>query len=31
MSQQLFIEELLASHDLVNAKSQDVPLKLKSL
>lgn len=30
MSQQPFIEELLASHDLVNAWSQDVPLKSKS-
>ena len=30
MSQQPFIEELLASHNLINAKSQDVPLKTKS-
>ena len=30
MSQQPFIEELLASHDLVNTRSQDVPLKSKS-
>ncbi len=27
MLQAPFIEELLASHDLVNARSQDVPLK----
>lgn len=30
LSQQPFIEELLSSHDLLNAKPQDVPLKSKS-